>query len=115
MSVTLESLMKLLAEKKGSDLFLTADSPPCIKLAGVVRQIGQDVLASDTVRQMVHEAMSASQVAEFEQEKELNFALTSDDGYRFRANAFIQRGNVAWCCGELRRISRPPKSWESHQ
>ena len=101
MAVTLQPLMKLLAEKKGSDLFLTAGSTPCLKLSGVIRNIGQEVLDSERVRELVLGAMDEQQVEQFLEHKELNFALTSEEGYRFRANAFVQRGDVGLV---LRRI-----------
>jgi len=64
-------LLRLMVSRSGSDLFLTADFPPAIKVDGKV-----------------------TKVAEFERTKECNFAVAPQGIGRFRVNAFVQQGNV---------------------
>ncbi len=80
--------------RKGSDLFITADFPPAIKVDGkVTRLMDQPLVAAHTMS-LARSIMSDKQVAEFERTKECNFAISPAGIGRFRANAFIQQGRV---------------------
>jgi twitching motility protein PilU len=94
-------LLKLMKEKKASDLFLTAGLPPTIKLGGKTVPIGSEAMTPETVMRMVTNMMSPAQRDEFEATHECNFAISESEIGRFRASAFIQRGNAG---AVLRRI-----------
>ena len=90
----INDLLKLMVARKGSDLFITADFPPAIKVDGkVTRLMDQPLVAAHTMS-LARSIMSDKQLAEFERTKECNFAISPAGIGRFRANAFIQQGRV---------------------
>ncbi|MBK1695307.1 type IV pili twitching motility protein PilT [Chromatium weissei] len=97
----LEQLLTALSDKKGSDLFITAEWPPSIKIDGTIYPAAKQPLTADQVRGMVYEVMNERQRAEFEDTKECQFAIDRASLGRFRVSAFVQRD----CAGMvLRRI-----------
>lgn len=90
----INDLLRLMATRRGSDLFITADFPPAMKVDGsVVRAAAQPLTASHTLS-LARSIMSDKQVAEFERTKESNFAISPAGIGRYRVNAFIQQGKV---------------------
>jgi twitching motility protein PilU len=98
---TFEKLIKIMVEKKASDLFLTLGLPPCIKLNGAVVPISKQKLSQQSCEELVLSTMSEEQRAQFYRDKELNYAVISEESGRFRASAFYQRGEIGIV---LRRI-----------
>ncbi|MGB1807933.1 MAG: PilT/PilU family type 4a pilus ATPase [Porticoccaceae bacterium] len=98
---TFEKLVKTMTEQKASDLFLTVGLPPCIKLNGSVVPIGEQSLDQKQCEALVLSTMTDEQRREFYLNKELNFAVISEESGRFRASAFYQRGEIGIV---LRRI-----------
>lgn len=98
---TFEKLVKTMAEQKASDLFLTVGLPPCIKLNGSVVPLSKQKLTQQQCEALVLSTMSEEQRKEFHLNKELNFAVISEESGRFRASAFYQRGEMGIV---LRRI-----------
>jgi twitching motility protein PilU len=101
-----KQLLMLLVERKGSDLFITANWPPSIKIDGVIRPVGKTSLTPADARELVLGVMNEKQRAEFEETNECQFAIAPKGVGRFRVSAFVQRD----CPGMvLRRIeSRIP-------
>ena len=95
----MRDLLKLMVEKKGSDLFITVDFPPAIKVDGKVTPISKTKLNSENTKAMAYAIMNDKQLKEYEATKECNFAINPVGVGRFRANAFIQMG----CCGLVLR------------
>ena len=91
---TFEKLVKTMAEQKASDLFLTVGLPPCIKLNGSVVPLSKQKLTQQQCEALVLSTMSEEQRKEFHLNKELNFAVISEESGRFRASAFYQRGEM---------------------
>jgi len=90
----INELLKLLVSRNGSDLFISADFPPAIKVDGeILKMSGQSLGASHTMA-LTRAIMNEKQVAEFERTKECNFAISPSVGGRFRVNAFVQQGKV---------------------
>jgi twitching motility protein PilU len=87
-------LLKLMIGRGGSDLFLTADFPPAIKVDGKVTKVSPQPLNSGHTLTLARSIMSDKQVAEFESTKECNFAIAPPDLGRFRVNTFMQQGKV---------------------
>lgn len=99
--MSMEKFLRLMVEKSGSDLFITAGVPPSMKVHGKIFPLNKNPLAPEQVREIVYGLMNSKQQQEFEEAKELNFAINATGIGRFRASAFFQR-NV---CGlVLRRI-----------
>lgn len=96
-----ERLLKLVAEKGASDLFITAGVPPSIKLHGRVVPVTTTPLSPEMAKDVVLGVMNATQKEEFLATHELNFAISARGIGRFRVSAFFQR-NLAGMV--LRRI-----------
>ena len=94
-------LLILMAQKKGSDLFITSGRPPCIKIDGVLRPVGNEPLTPRAARDIIYSVMSEKQQKEFEETKECQFAIDAKGVGRFRVSALVQRDAAAMV---LRRI-----------
>jgi len=90
----INDLLKLLVLRKGSDLFITADFPPAIKVDGKINKISGQPLTPAHTLALVRSVMNDRQAAEFETSKECNFAIAPSGIGRFRCNAFVQQGRV---------------------
>jgi twitching motility protein PilU len=89
-----QNLLKKMVELKGSDLFLTADHPPSIKIDGEIRPFAERALTSDESSVVVRSIMNDKQSREFDATKECNFAIAPQGIGRFRVSAFVQQGNI---------------------
>jgi twitching motility protein PilU len=87
-------LLRLMMSRDGSDLFLTADFPPAIKVDGRVTKVSPQPLTGQHTQQLARAVMSDKQAAEFERTKECNFAISPPGIGRFRVNAFMQQSQV---------------------
>jgi twitching motility protein PilU len=87
-------LLRLMVTRTGSDLFLTADIPPAIKVDGKVTRVSPQPLTGQHTLQLARAVMNDTQAAEFERTKECNFAISPQGVGRFRVNAFLQQGFV---------------------
>jgi len=87
-------LLRLMVNRNGSDLFITGDFPPAIKVDGKVTKVSPQPLNADHTRALARSVMNDKQIAEFERTKECNFAISPPGVGRFRVNAFIQQGKV---------------------
>src|SRR5574343_952029 len=87
-------LLKLLVSRNGSDLFLTADFPPAIKVDGMVTRVSPQPLSGSHTQALARAIMNDRQSAEFERPKECNFAIAPGGIGRFRVNALVQMGKV---------------------
>ena len=74
-----EGWLRELHEEKGSDLFITADAPPCIKVNGKIRAISTEVLLPEEAREIVHSIMTERQSREFDETFECQFAISLGD------------------------------------
>ena len=87
-------LLKLMLSRKSSDLFITADFPPSMKIDGKLTKMSPDRLSGEQTAELVRSIMSERQAAEFEATKECNFAVSPEGIGRFRVNAFVQQGKA---------------------
>jgi twitching motility protein PilU len=87
-------LLRLLVARNGSDLFLTADFPPAVKVDGKVTRVSPQPLTPVHTMALARAIMNDKQGAEFERTKECNFAISPSGIGRFRVSAFIQQGHV---------------------
>ena len=91
----MHDLLRLMTQKNGSDLFITANFPPAIKVDGKVTPVSSQVLTAGHCAELARSIMNDRQAAEFEATKECNFAISPSGIGRFRVNALIQQGRVA--------------------
>jgi len=87
--------LKLMVERDGSDMYFTCGAKVQIKIEGITLSIGNHVLPKGAVNDILPGILNEKQVAEFEEEMELDTAFTLDNVGRFRINVFRQRGEVA--------------------
>ena len=90
----INDLLRLMISRNGSDLFITADFPPAIKVDGKITKVSPQPLGAAHTMALARSVMNDKQIAEFERTKECNFAISPPGIGRFRANAFIQQGKV---------------------
>ena len=91
----IQEWLKLLASENGSDLYLSTGAPPCAKFQGQLKPIGSDILQPGEIREIAMEIMDETQRGEFEQELEMNLAMSIAGFGRFRVNIFMQRNEVS--------------------
>ncbi|MDG9929790.1 MULTISPECIES: PilT/PilU family type 4a pilus ATPase [unclassified Pseudomonas] len=96
-----EKLLRLMVEKGGSDLFITAGVPPSMKVNGKIMPVTKTSMSPEQTRETVHSVMNEQQRREFAENHECNFAISARGIGRFRVSAFYQR-NLAGMV--LRRI-----------
>jgi twitching motility protein PilU len=102
----LDALLTELKEKNGSDLYLTADSPPLFRVDGATEPAAPAPLDGPAVEAIIRAALPAADLAEFERTHELNSAHFVPGVGRFRLNVFRQRGQVG-LVARLIRIDFP--------
>ncbi len=90
----INDLLKLMVSRNGSDLFITSEFPPGIKVDGKVTKVSPQPLTPAHTLALARSVMNDKQAAEFERTKECNFAISPAGIGRFRVNAFVQQGKV---------------------
>ena len=90
----MHDLLRLMVQKDGSDLFITAGAVPSMKVDGVMTPLSNQSLSPQHTQVLVGSIMNDKQRAEFDETQECNFAISLPGVSRFRVNAFTQRGSV---------------------
>ncbi len=98
-----------LVARQGSDLFLSANAPPAIKVNGQFVRLSNQSLSGHNTLAIAKAIMTPNQLNNFQQTKESNFAIAPPDRPRFRVNAFMQLGQVGMV---FRGIAATPPSLE---
>ena len=112
---TMERILRLMAEKKASDIYLSAHSPALIRINGQCVPINNQALPADAPRNLLAEIVPEERMAELDAYSELNMGFPLQGVGRFRLSAMRQRGTVAavirFVSGEipsLGSLSLPP-------
>jgi twitching motility protein PilT len=93
--IHVNDLLKKVLEQRGSDLHLTAGSPPVIRVHGELTPVdGIDTLSGSQIREMIYAILTQKQREKFENELELDCSYSLPGQSRFRVNVFLQRDNV---------------------
>lgn len=92
---TMERILRLMADKKASDVYLSAHSPALIKINGQALPINNQVLPPEAPFNLLAEILSPEKIAELQELGELNMALPLAGAGNFRISAFRQRGTYA--------------------
>jgi len=87
-------LLGAMTRAGGSDLFVSKDFPPSMKVQGKMQPLATQKLTAEVTRELAQSIMSERQRAEFAKELECNFALAIPDLARYRVNVFVQQLNV---------------------
>ena len=95
MAVTLHQLLKTMVERGGSDLHVTTNSPPQIRIDGKLVPLDMPALAAPETKQLAYSVLTDAQKHRFEENLELDISFGIKGLARFRANIFNQRGATA--------------------
>lgn len=90
----MHNLLRGMLDKKASDLFISADFPPSMKIDGKMTPVTQQKLSGEHTKAFAEALMNDRQRAEFSTEKECNFAIWPKEIGRFRVNVFVQQEKV---------------------
>ena len=108
MAVTMHQLLKTLVDQGGTDLHVTTNSPPQVRIDGEMVPLQVPPLSPAETKNLVYSVLTDSQKARFEETLELDFSFGVKGLARFRGNAFHQRGAVG---GAFRTIPWEIKSF----
>ena len=92
---TMERILRLMAEKKASDVYLSANAPALIKINGECMPINNQILPPDAPRNLLSEIVPPDRIEELEETGELNMGVPLANVGRFRVSAMRQRGTYA--------------------
>ena len=92
---TMERILRLMSEKKASDVYLSANSPALIKINGQCVPINNQSLPVEATRNLLAEILPPERMAELDAEGELNMGFPIPGLGRFRVSAMRQRGSIA--------------------
>lgn len=93
--VTLEQLLRLTVEKKGSDLHIVVGMPPCIRIDGDIIKQDYPPMKPADVENMLTPIMSEKNKRDLQETLELDLAYSVPQCARFRGNVIVQRGTLA--------------------
>jgi len=91
----MERILRLMADKGASDVYLSANMPVLIRINGQIVQLSDQLLGPMQPRQLIAEVVEPAQLAELDQTGELNMAVSVPKVGSFRLSGFRQRGTVA--------------------
>ena len=92
---TMERILRLMAERKASDIYLSAHSPALIRINGSCLPINAQILPADAPLNLLAEVVHESRIAELERTGELNMAIALEGAGNYRISAMRQRGTYA--------------------
>jgi len=92
--VDLKELLKLSIQEKASDLHLTENSPPVLRIDGKLVLTKEKPLTKDELKKSIYGILSDNQKEKFERDRELDFSLALEGLERFRVNVHTQKGSV---------------------
>ena len=92
---TMERILRLMAEKKASDVYISARSPALIKINGQCVPINNQLLPADAIPTLLAELLPATRMEELRETGELNMAVGVEDIGNFRFSVMRQRGSFA--------------------
>lgn len=101
MALTIDQLLKLMFEKKASDLHIHSDSPPLLRIDGNLKKINSDPLSRDECQKLIYGILTDKQKKTFETEHELDLSFGVKEMGRVRMNVYLQRNAI---CSSMRAI-----------
>ena len=94
MKTDMNAFLEILIAKEASDLHVSANSPPRIRIDERLFDVNHDVLYPEDTKNLAYSMLSKEQIAIFERNKELDLSFELPKKGRFRVNIFLQRGSV---------------------
>jgi twitching motility protein PilT len=117
--INMKRLLHSAVANGASDLILTVGSRPCVRFQGEINELASEPLSPGDTKKLLYSIINQRQRADFEESRELDFALTVNmkrtdkketEAHRFRVNAFYQRGNIAIAIRVINQAIPPPES-----
>ena len=105
----MHQLLKVMIERGASDLHITVGTPPQLRIDGKLHPLNMPPLVPQETKQLCYSVLTDAQKHEFEENSELDLSFGVQKLSRFRANVFIQRGNIG---GAFRAIPFKIKTFE---
>jgi twitching motility protein PilT len=94
-SISVDRLLELMPERDASDLHLTVDSPPVLRVRGRLERVEtMEPLAADDTRELLYRILSTEQQKQLEIKRQLDFSYSVPGLARFRVNVYFQRGSL---------------------
>jgi twitching motility protein PilT len=97
--IKIENLLRLMIERRASDLHISTGISPELRIDGELIQTELDAVSPDTSKELIYSLLTKEQIAVFEEEKELDASFSIKGLSRFRLNVYQQRG----CIGMVAR------------
>ena len=91
----IEKLLHLMAEKKASDIFISAGSPISIKIQGSIMPVNPQPMDAEMTKKICYEMLTPQQIEAFERDHEMNFSRPIKGLGNFRVNMFYQKGAIS--------------------
>lgn len=88
------TLLKLMVQKRASDLHITVDTPPLLRIDEKLEATSYDVVTPQVSQELAYSLLTKEQISEFEKKKELDMSFGIKELSRFRVNVYVQRGSV---------------------
>ena len=98
--------LKAMIEKGASDLHITTGTAPQLRIDGKLHPLKVPPLSAPETKQLCYSVLTDAQKHQFEERNELDLSFSVQRLSRFRANIFVQRGNIAGAQAELAKL--PP-------
>jgi twitching motility protein PilU len=95
MSGNMERVLRLMAEKSASDVYISANTPILIKIHGQILQLSDQLVSPSQVRTLLSEILTPQQMEELTDSGELNVGVSIQNVGSFRISGFRQRGSLA--------------------
>jgi twitching motility protein PilT len=104
---TIQDFLRLVIEKEGTDLHITADSPPVTRVNGTLVALPFPPLSANDTKSLCYSLLTESQRHRFEEDQELDFSFGVRGLSRFRGNLYLQRGAVGGAFRSVPYSARP--------
>ena len=95
MAITMHQLLKTLVDQGGTDLHITTNSPPQVRIDGKMIPLQVPPMSPAETKSIIYSVLNDNQKHRFEEHLELDLSFGVKGLARFRANVFLQRGAVA--------------------
>lgn len=93
--LTMADLFELAIDNKASDIHLTVDEPPCLRVDGSIVKVEYKELEAESLKEMLFSIMNKEQIEEYENNWEYDFSYAYAEKARFRVNVFNQNRGIA--------------------
>ncbi|MBC7788088.1 MAG: PilT/PilU family type 4a pilus ATPase [Methylophilaceae bacterium] len=103
-AIDITPVLKFMTDKNGSDLFFSTGATIHIEIEGETLPVNNQAMTPGMIKDIAYSLMSEEQKKEFEQNLELNFAISRKDIGRFRINVFKQRGEVGMVVRHIKTL-----------